>query len=452
MKLGLLFGEDIEASSDDSPEVLSFHHKLLQEYMAAVYITEQIATDDSFLMESFPTWEKIEQHKEVINFACGILSGSDATLITNHVAKIIAQRTQNELDSGLEPALYREYEDTAQSLLSTFKREGCDIGKNPDFCKYSMHHEQSLLEVLKNISLIYFVQEHEGISFNDHEMEQIFKDGQLSSNAQIILHISHLNHEDFQKLRKYFKRNIVALKMNGVASPDVLKLGEFTQLKYLDITPKEKFTLKAHDMVQSINCWGSDSKLRYLCLDKMSIPESCLVAICKCPHLKSLILQSCSFGKGLSFSMISQLPALKMLDLSECHLNENDLAQITQASRENKLPKMEELVLNYCLLQHGALEHVTQAFRQGELQQIEKLKIGDNPFGEQAINSLLEALLVNRCHKELELQLYKVDIPKIAGERSPDVSKDFASNWNKNHSGSKITITGFPQNFHDRIP
>ncbi len=434
MKLGLLFGEDIEASTDESPEVLSFHHKLLQEYMAAVYITEKLKTDESFLMEAFPTWEEVEQHKEVINFACGVLSEGDATPVTNHVAKIIAQRTYKELDSGLQPSLYRPYEDTARSLLATFTREGCDDSNNPAFCEYSVNNKQSLCEVLKTVNLVYFLQEQKCPSFGESEIDQIFKNDMLLSNTKIIMLMDFfsINDEDFKTLGKYLKTNIVALRAADVITT---KLENFTRLKYLDIIAayeSDRINL-LEGLEQSINSWGSEPQLRCLNLTGITLSASCLRAICKCHQLQNLNLYKCDFLDGIASLMASPPLSLRIFDLGHCSLDAEDIAVIVRASKE--LEKLQELVLNFCSLQAEALAHFTEAFNQQDLGQIQKLDLSDNPFGEPAVDSLLCALLTNRCNKALNLNL-----ANVGGPNREEVSLQFASEWKTKMEGTKISL------------
>ncbi len=98
LTLGLLFGGDVDATSEDLPEVLSFQHKLIQEMVAAYYIAEQVQIDPSFLKIAFPTWEKVDEHREVVKFTCGLLAQNAAPLI-NYVA--ISMESKNTEESSV---------------------------------------------------------------------------------------------------------------------------------------------------------------------------------------------------------------------------------------------------------------------------------------------------------------------------------------------------------------
>ena len=100
LKLGLLFGEDVDVTTTDLPEVLSFQHKLIQEYLAAVYIAGNIKRDKSLLKNELSTWDKIKGHKEVVKFVCGMLGQNDARPIINHVSMVLSELIEKEIDEG----------------------------------------------------------------------------------------------------------------------------------------------------------------------------------------------------------------------------------------------------------------------------------------------------------------------------------------------------------------
>ncbi len=91
LTLGLLFGEDVDATSSDLPKVLSFQHKLIQEMVAAYYIAEQVKIDPSFLKTAFPTWEEVDKHRELVRFTCGLLANIDTMPVINYVGKLVLQ-------------------------------------------------------------------------------------------------------------------------------------------------------------------------------------------------------------------------------------------------------------------------------------------------------------------------------------------------------------------------
>ncbi len=111
LTLGLLFGEDMDATSADLPEVLSFQHKLIQEMVAAYYIADQVKRDPLFLKTAFPTWGEVEKHREVVKFTCGLLAQNAAPVI-NYVGKINYNRHRYRID-----IVSRKSENTAEPAI-----------------------------------------------------------------------------------------------------------------------------------------------------------------------------------------------------------------------------------------------------------------------------------------------------------------------------------------------
>ncbi len=217
LKLGLLFGEDNYASTEDMPSVLSFQHKLLQEYLAALYIAENAKLDSTseFLTEAFPTWDTIESHREVVQFACGILGGSGAGIVIKHVARVLVIHTNDQLESGERPSVIHEYDFSqfsSLSLLASFQREGGVSDRNFPISKYPACR-RPLAELFANTQLTYI----NNIDENDTL--------QLSpSSASIILELSSQNGvstEQFDRLWHALcsiQANVTALYVHGIKS------------------------------------------------------------------------------------------------------------------------------------------------------------------------------------------------------------------------------------------
>ncbi len=191
--MGLLFGEDVEATTEELPEVLSFQHKLLQEYLAAVYIAENARLDptSAFLTDTFPTWENIygpgyDKHKEVIQFACGILADTDASPITNHLGKLLGKLICTELVMEATHFVVLDLVSHAKewlSLLNFFQKS-----INSSLCQYpSCGHP--LAEVLAKTELVYIT----GIAENDTlDLNP--------SSSQILMRLEEVYSERFDRL------------------------------------------------------------------------------------------------------------------------------------------------------------------------------------------------------------------------------------------------------------
>ncbi len=385
LKLGLLFGEDIDATAEDLPAVLSFQHKLIQEYLAAVYIAQNTKQDTAgtFLHEAFPSWEKIETHREVVQFACGILADTDAKsdCITNHVAKVLAQHIHNELNAGNE----LQYSDLL-SIVQSCQKEGGISAFNPYLSEYPACG-RPLAEVLDNTQLAYI----DGILENDTL--------QLNpSSSQIIVKLDRVDSETYDRLWQALQSkqcNVIALDLCLVRSRNVTKLQYFTELKCLSIMDCDCSEEEAENLAEIINSWGPQPQLINCLLWGVPIPRSVLSALCACTNLLALQLWDCDLHDKLSVLMAS-------------------------------LPPIRALLLENCSLCGGDVHHITQAVREGRLSDLQYLHIGANPVGEVAVGSLLEALST-RTYTKLRLELMFTGVDED-GEVT-DLSEQFDTEW-----------------------
>ena len=402
LKLGLLFGEDTNATTEELPAVLSFQHKLLQEYPAAVYIADQAKLDtaETFLTEALPTWEAIENHREVVQFTCGILVNNDASPIANHVAKKLAQHLHNELNDGKAlPDL---------SILQSCQKEGgLSAYLNPYLSNYPTCGHP-LAEVLANTELAYITD----IDGNDPL-------DLTPSTAQIIVKLGGVDSERLDKLWQAFysaHANIIALHLDFASSRNVTKLHHFPQLKYLYLHLSGRSEEAMEDLAESINSWGPQPQLTYCSLWKVPIPRSVMTALCKCTHLKHLHLEYCTLHGKLSVFMADPPHALG------------------------------ELILGVCSLHGSDVDHLTQSIRQGNLTSLLMLDIQFNPVGEVAVGHLLEALISTRPHTQLTLRLYVTGVDEN-GKRT-DLPEQFMTEWKTKLTDKNVNVqwTGIKSN------
>ncbi len=401
LKLGLLFGEDTNATTEELPAVLSFQHKLLQEYLAAVYIAEQTKLDTSstFLTQAFPTWETIETHKEVVPFCCGILSGIDAFPSANHVAKHLLQNVHDTLNYGKDFMDERGLELRGFSILRYCQKEGCQPALNRHVSKYPKCGH-SLAEVLEYTQLAYVT----GIDSNDTL--------QLNpSPSDIIVDLGEVDSDGFDRLwhaLKSINANVIALQLVEVRSPNVTKLHHFPQLKHLHLESYDCSEEAMDDLAESINSWGPQPQLTYCSLWKVPIPRSVMTALCKCTHLKHLDLTRCNLDGKLSVFMADPPHALRELRLNECSL-------------------------------HGAdVDHLTQLIRDGHLTSLQKLNIYCNPVGEVAVGHLLEALISIRPHTQLKLWLDETGVDENG--KPTELSEQFTTEWKTMLTDTNIKV------------
>ncbi len=302
----MLFGEDIDATTQELPAVLSFQHKLIQEYLVAVYIAENVKqdTEDNFLEEAFPTWEKIKSHREVVQFTCGILTETGATPVLNHVAKHLAGHIHEELDNAA-------YSIPDTSILATCNKESGSFTINQHLSLYPSCNKP-LDEVLANAGLVYIG----GVAKNDTL--------QLNPRStQIIVNHSFdsgMNTEKYDRLWEALysaHANVIALHLKNIMSTNVTKVHNFPHIKHLHIWDSSCNDVDMEVLAESIESWGKQPQLTYCYLSNVPIPGSLMTALCKCTKLLSLDLSSCKLNGNLSVLMASPPPELRKLNLTE---------------------------------------------------------------------------------------------------------------------------------------
>ncbi len=409
LKLGLLFGEDIQATTEDLPAVLSFQHKLIQEYLAAIYIAESVKLDttSTFLTEAFQTWEKIENHKEVVQFACGILADTDARPITYYVAKVLARHTHNQLNTGVRPS-FLDLNSMTIAMLRSFEKEGkVSLEINPYLCEYPACG-RPLAEVLANTELAYItdIDKNDTLQLNP-------------SPTQIIVELSRVDSEWFDRLWLAFNQihaGIIVFYLGGIRSANVTKLSHFCQLKSLSVVGNTEAV--GEHLAESINAWGPQPHLTSCKLEFVSMPTSLLAGLSKCTHLMHLDLFACDLHENFSIFMSSPPPKLKYLRLPECSLQGTDVDLITQAIREGHLTSLQWLFLQY------------------------------NPVGETAMGGLMEALVSTRPNKELTIRVRETGVDEDEGDIEwsydtnlyPGLSQQFKSEWRVKLTGTNINV------------
>ncbi len=99
---GLLFAEEFQYSTDQSTEILTFQHRMLQEFTAAFYICQMVMNEaSSFLKNAIPNLSCIYKQGEVIKFVCGLLrKTNDGALMVDHVCRNINEYIVKILESS----------------------------------------------------------------------------------------------------------------------------------------------------------------------------------------------------------------------------------------------------------------------------------------------------------------------------------------------------------------
>ncbi len=415
LKLGLLFGEDVGATTEDFPAVLSFQHKLIQEYLAAIYIAEksQWDTTATFLKEILPTWEEISNHHEVVQFACGILGENDADPLIAYMAMFFKKHIYEEL-SQIGRIIQGSVKPNRIILASCQKESGTK-------CMYLSVYPDSrhtLGEMLDNCSLVYIddIEEKDALQLNPNSPAQIIVDRQenyqdkLDRDKKIISYWG--NSEKFDRLWQALysiRANLTVLVLDNFASVNVTKISHFPNLRYLSITSCICSEEAGEDLAESINSWGPNPKLISCVLNNVPMPRSVMIALCKCTELERLSLACCDISGKLSEFIASPPPALIQLVLAHCSLNASDI------------------------------DHITQAIRVHRLNHLQKLLIPGNHVGEGAVGSLLKALIAARPKKQFLLDL--CDTAEC--ENDLILSEEFRNEWEPKLKDNNIVVNWY---------
>ncbi len=391
----MLFGEEIDATTEDIQAVLSFQHKLLQEYLAAVYIAENIKPDtvEAFIKEVLPTWEKFEIHREVVLFVCGILSQDCVRILLNYVSKHTAEHMYKQLDNG-------KWFNSDISILEACQRE-CGLFTLNNHLTLYPSCRYFLAEVLANTQLVYI----DSIAENDSL--------QLSpSPAKIIVYLNQVNTERYERLWQALDsmnpNNVIALALFRVTSANVFTLQNFSCLKYLSVWDYHFTMEEAEQLAESINTWGPQPQLLSCQLYGLPISISLMRALGKCNKLYTLKLTSCNLRDKVSELMTTLPSALRHLELMTCSLNGADVG------------------------------HIAREIRQGKIIELQKLGLHCNPLGEDAVGSLLDTLVSTRPHSSLELGLMRT----VCTDQGCyiNLSEQFVREWERKLKGTKIDV------------
>ncbi len=404
--------------------MLSFQHKLIQEYLAAVYITNNLTegTSAAFIEhveEALPTWEKIENHREVLYFACSMLGkdakGAKAAIpLINHVGKILSKETVTKLDEGCivhyeqpQPLLHQDL-----PLLSSFERASTVTSINPFITSYP-ECGKPLAEVLANTKVVVIT--------------DILKNDPLqlrTSPANVFLlfdtHNKEYNKEDVDRLLMALgpiHDNIVAVGLNEDSRAIITHVKHFSGLKILSIMYAGPYL---NEVVSCISSLGVNPPLTQIELRAGSMStgintasQSLMATLSVCTYLRNLRIYLVNLRGNLSTLMTSPPPRLRELSLSHCNLDAEDVGHMIQAFIEDKLTCLEEL------------------------------DISGNPIGEAGVRSLLQAISSTPHHEAHALKELDLVYTGVGEGRWNDLSEQFVNEWREKLVNIKVRWSQF---------
>ncbi len=404
LEIGLLFAEYIDDEPTNPPKVFSFQHKLIQEFLAAVYIKD-INADvlPAFLDEALATWKKIENHREVLHFACSMLGKDGASPLINHLGKILSKHTMIQLNEGrtipdepMNPPLTKDL-----PLLSSFQRASSMTSINPFITSYP-ECGKPLAEVLANTEVVVItdILKNDPLQLSTSPANVFLNELELESELEY-------NEEEVERLLTALgpiHDNIVAVSLNQYTRAIFTHVRHFSGLKLLSIRDAEHYDMNW--VASCISSLGVNPPLMQIMIKSFSRPDpepdinqtsqSLMAALSGCTHLRNLIIEAVNLHGNLSKLMTSPPPRLRELTLHTCDIDAEDVGHIGQAFREDKLT---------CL---------------------EKLNIKDNPIGESGVRSLLQATSTT-SHALSNLDLGATGVDEEG--RVTVLSEQFVNDW-----------------------
>ncbi len=415
--MGLLFAEEVQYSIDESTDILTFQHRLLQEFTAAFYICQNVMKEgQSFLDILTLDWNCIEKQKEVITFACGLLKNLDkSSFMVDHVCRCVTEYVDQRLASGeklefCQFAKEQGHEMMPVNLVSRLQEEAGLPKLNNYFSMYmSQERDRPLTEVLVHSELI-LINWHQRryAYFSDTPEIDTVPD---KINGKVILNVSNNQSDSISNaLIMKLGDNVQAILFRNAylgytpVLPNSLRhlhlvecainheeickhlgmaLKQMHHLTYLELygNRMEKFGVY---LAEALDHTASQSKLRYLSLRHICLPVEVssvlLSAVTRHSHLQELLLDRNQMYGCMDKLMQSPPPSLRVLSLVNAvekfpvgEENEAVLA-MSSAISDGKLPNIERLNLNLNVLRQSAIKPL--------LESVQGLQFPENPLKE----------------------------------------------------------------------
>ncbi len=373
LKLGVLFGQEVDIDTEDLPEVLSFQHKLIQEFFAALFIAKQVKDnklDSSFLKAAFPTFSDLDVNRYILKFASGHLASQNERFITNHVANTLAEEICKDFSSRGLDQFYATLQ-SGSELLRSCHEEGIVSTINPYLCIYPSCG-YPLVDAIKCSQLVVI---------NDLNESDPLKLQSLST--PVVVHIVKHRCRGRERELDRLMTALASARINLLAvrtDPETMyckicKLMSFPKLRAISSGWSTRLEEKqVRDLTDSINSWGPEPQLQALhCIlpvledrrQAIALYIPFIKALSKCVNLQELILFDGNQIECVPALMGAPPPQLKRLWLlgPDQSINSSVWHSIVRAMRKQKLQYLQ--VLNTILgpqIQYDILYSLVEAF------------------------------------------------------------------------------------------
>ncbi len=375
------------------PEVMTFQHKLLMEYVAALYLSEVIKKKPDYVKSVFPTWRDIEKHSEVFNFICGILKDAGSNHVVDHAVGCVIQHSLKQLEDGKFLSVFKD--DRMFSSLDLIQQEA---GSNNTNCEVfpSLRHSHSLSTVLSHAKFI-VVKDLKGTtcdptmpiaqdivitlagdfpkykkkSWNSEEMAGTIKTLQKCRENIRAIQLFLCENETVNAITSLMPATRLAqlhIESCYLSPENISSLKEMRQLIYLSLQEIDSLASHGRHLVAAIEAWEGQSSLRKLDLLGNNLAPS----VCK--PLLAAVATNCP-------------------KLEEIQLFRNTLTGSLDAFLQDPPPALTELWMNNTSPQTEDIESLAAALAGGKLQQLKVLDIRGNNLSETDADVLLSPQL-----------------------------------------------------------
>ena len=390
-KLGLLFGCD-DNNDDDDSDWVSFQHKIIHEFIAAIYIVDQVNKNPDFLRTTFPSWTHIKNHTEIFRFCCGYACEQYQRLFVNYFTTTMCDFTMDMMRQGWDRPTHvytykgDTYAEREQELINhsdtqelnknleeilrecKYNGESTDFSSNDIFVS-SVEDHQTMAHHMQSARLLVFDEASGNFPNSNCFGNNLSKDANQDLNLKQALLISDLGPSE--------------MKIISEASDNLLDLKYLYLNRITDVSEAFAKPLKA--LLQK------PMESLYLIHSRLSEQINDLVEpLSNCVHLRVLNLWSTQGISHKILSKISNMEALTYFSLDGCNLNSEKCE--TLCSQLSHLCQLEVLELPYNNISHHG-KILSDAVRQwGNHSKLKRLNLVKCNMPADVTGHLLETL------------------------------------------------------------
>ncbi len=434
--------EEGDVTSEQEMELFSFQHKLIHEYVAAHYVSKQIATNPEFLSENFRSTDDIFTHIELIGFCTDIVKNNSSSLnlfiehITRKYSDIIFRQQQQ---FGFDYNFMYQFRAVLSAMMPAFGKHECDFARlckayihtgayNNHYCVYAVSNEKRVL-ILSMASVNDFFA---ALSFysdvTNLHMDEFGKEGKYTEPLPIPTIDENI---DFRELARRHNIRSITMKNPHQIYPEiamfVYQCQNMNMYRFLmDYLPHTLHSFHLLSDLKELNLSGKDiSNLLYLLTEhtqttlvKLNVShcnltradiEALAVGIeaGRFPKLQEVDVMGYDLSQSLH--LLYQIPGLKELDVSG-----KDISNSLHLLTEHAQTSLVKLNVSRCKLKRSDIEALGSAIEAGIFPKLQDVDATGNDLSNSLhlltkhVQTGLVKLNVSRCN------LTRADIEALA--------------------------------------